>query len=206
MAPIATFDFQWLLGEDEIREIQVALGCTGPNDWVLIRTSPPKDEYEPLEWCRISVQAEEEPFPSPTPFGHPIIALKSYSENAGLLSRLQGAGIVQPTGRRLKQGFVYLEMVEILVPKEQWIKCCGGCGKWEKLDHERFKWCVKCKNAFYCSPDCHKKDWRARHKTLCGKAESEEQLAWQQAKAQEKTIDEMKSAMEDMGVKIMMNN
>src|SRR5438046_6089513 len=131
MAPIRTFDFDWPLRE-EIRHLTCALGTTGPNQWILVITSPQKDEYEPREWCSIAVRSVEDPDPAPSASGNPVIALKNYSENFSLLSRLQNVGMIRHTGRKIKQAYVYLEMVEVLVPRDELIRHCAGCGLWEE--------------------------------------------------------------------------
>lgn len=166
MAPIRTYTFHWPLGDD-VRTLDCALGHSKPYSWVLIITSPREDEYEPREWCSMAVRSTEEPNPPPAPSGNPVIALKSYSENAGLVERVEAAGLIKHTGRRLKQGYVELDMVEILVPEEEQIKQCGSCDKWENVgDPERFKRCARCKKMYYCSQACQKNAWKW-HKSVC---------------------------------------
>lgn len=45
---------------------------------------------------------------------------------------------------------------------------CQGCGKASKdlKDGETFSICSKCRNVFYCSEVCQRKDWR-KHKPVC---------------------------------------
>ena len=205
MSPIQTFDLHWPLepaaGDEPAatRDITVALGSRGPNAWYLVHTTPPTsddDAPEPREWRQISLRADEDPFPAASAAGRPVIALKSYSEHVGLPAALAAAGIVRPTGRRLEQGLVVLEMGEVLVLAEQRIRPCGGCEKWEELAGPRFRWCARCKKAFYCSPECQKTDWKM-HRKLCGKAETEDQLAWLELREQAKLAQEMGLLRED---------
>ncbi|KAJ7596299.1 hypothetical protein C8J56DRAFT_917055 [Mycena floridula] len=49
-----------------------------------------------------------------------------------------------------------------------------GCPNIQQNDGERFKRCAKCmsevkREVTYCSPDCQKKDWKLRHRKICGK-------------------------------------
>src|SRR5437667_10903865 len=121
MAPIRTFDFDWPLNNGETRHLTCALGTTGPNQWILIIISPREDEYEAREWCSIAVRSVEYPNPAPSASGNQVIALKNYGENSGLLERLENVGMIRHTGRRIKQGYVYLEMVEVLVQQGELI-------------------------------------------------------------------------------------
>lgn len=176
MAPIRTFDFAWPSGPT-VRNITCALATTGPHSWTLIRTSKSEDEFEPLEWCSTAVRAVSDEFPAPAASGNPVFALKNYSENQGMLERLENVGMIRHTGRRIPQGFVQLEMVEVLVPHDELMKGCGACGKWEEVGKTRFLKCGKCKRKYYCSVDCQKDDWK-EHKKLCkaGVSEAEAQV------------------------------
>lgn len=43
------------------------------------------------------------------------------------------------------------------------------CAKAEVCDEAPFKYCSRCKSVYYCSQDCQREDWRARHKVVCSK-------------------------------------
>lgn len=167
MSQIRTFDFVWPLGH-QTRSLTCALGSTGLNNWLLIITSPREDEYEPREWCNLATRSTEDPYPEPSVAGFKVFALKNYSENKGILERLEGVGMIRHTGRRFKQGYVTLEMVEVLVPTEQLIKHCDSksCQKWEEVDQSRFMRCAQCKRKYYCSAKCQKESWKV-HKPIC---------------------------------------
>jgi len=200
--PIRTFDFAWPINPDNpkaIRNITCALGTTGPNSWTLIRTSPGEDEYEPLEWCNLAVRAEEEEIPAPSSDGNPVFALKNYSENKGMLERLEGVGMIKHTGRRIPQGFVQLEMVEVLVPSEELIRCCGNCEGWEDVDNsvekkERHSKCSRCQRKYYCSKECQTEDW-PEHKKLCKAGISEEEAKKLEMKAEKAKTEQMLKSM-----------
>lgn len=44
------------------------------------------------------------------------------------------------------------------------IQVCGLCGKHMS---EGYKKCKRCKNVFYCSQSCQKRDWQYGHKGVC---------------------------------------
>lgn len=46
------------------------------------------------------------------------IVLKSYSENEGLMEVLQGAGVVEDTGRRVSTGFVECPVVSLIEARD----------------------------------------------------------------------------------------
>lgn len=198
MAPIRTFTLNELLSRTQTRPITVALGNHtggGTGGWVLIRTSAPADEYEPREWATISVRTASAEPPHLTT-GNAVIALKNYSEHVGLPERLEAAGMVRHTGRELKQQYVTLPLVEVLVAKEELIRRCGKCERWEEVDAERFKACSRCKARYYCSKECQAGDWKAEHKVLCKPGLTEDQVfAADQAK--------MGDMLQKMGLKTM---
>jgi len=173
MAPIRTFDIPWPVGPST-KAVTCALGTTGPASWTLIRPSRGEDEYEPREWCSLAVRASEEPFPAPTADGNPVFALKNYSENKGMLERLVGVGMIRHTGRRIPQGYVQLEMVEVLVPRDELIRKCGTCEGWEEVGQTRYQKCSKCKMRYYCSRKCQQDDWK-EHKQVCKEGLTEEE-------------------------------
>ncbi|TID25971.1 ASTRA-associated protein 1 [Venturia nashicola] len=202
MAPIRTFDLALPQGEQGTRAITCALGTLGLNTWLLIRTTPPSDEYDGREYSSIAARAAADENPAPSANGNPIFALKNYSENKGYLERLESAGMIRHTGRKIPQGFVQLEMVEVLVPKEELIKICGGCGVWEEVDQPRFSRCMRCKSKHYCSKDCQKNDWTT-HKGLCKEGMTEAEVSAAQ-QARERTAAQ--SALEDMGFRTIGSN
>ena len=52
-----------------------------------------------------------------------------------------------------------------------------GCLKTETVE-SRFPKCTQCMQAHYCSRECQKSDWKARHKKICKTAsEGREQMA-----------------------------
>jgi hypothetical protein len=201
MAPIRTFDFAWPWKED-VRNITCGLGTTGPNVWSLILTSTPIDEHEPREWSSIAVRAASDESPAPTASGNPVFALKNYSENSGMLARLGNVGMIRHTGRRIAQGFVQLEMVEVLVPEDELIKQCGHCSKWEETNGVRFLRCSKCKAKYYCSKDCQKGNWKT-HKKLCREGLSETEVAAANTAAETEKVG---SYLKDMGFRTMSLN
>lgn len=44
------------------------------------------------------------------------VFIKDYSENAGMLAALETAGLVAPTGREVRTGYVSAPVVKLLVP------------------------------------------------------------------------------------------
>lgn len=202
MPPIRTFELALPLEEQCTRNVTCALGTLGPHAWLLIRTSPPLDEYDTRERSSIAVRAVEDETPASSRNGNPIFALKNYSENKGFLELLEAAGIVRHTGRTIPQGFVQLEMVEVLVPKEELIKSCGTCGIWEEVDELRFFRCSKCKSKYYCSKECQKDDW-SEHKRLCKEGMTEAEVSAAQ-QTQEKAAAQ--SALEEMGFRTIRHN
>jgi hypothetical protein len=178
MPPIRTFDFAWPLGE-EVRNITCGIARGTHDQWILIRTSPPLDEFDPYEWCYFTVPLPDGEDKPVSRDGNCIVALRNYSNAEGLLPRLESAGMIKHTGRRIPQGFIMLEIVEILVPEGEVIKRCSNCEKWETVDDARFAKCAKCKDKFYCSRDCQAADWKAGHKKYCREGFTEEQVAAQ---------------------------
>jgi hypothetical protein len=180
MPAIRTFDFAWPLGiSGEVRNISCALARKASDLWVLIRTSPALDKSDPREWCTITVNFPSSEGTELSREGNKVVALKDYSENEGLLSRLEHKGIVKHTGRRVPQGYVVLEMVEVLVPEEELIRACSHCQIYEEVDKARFARCGKCKAKFYCSRECQAADWKAGHKKYCREGFTEEEVAEQ---------------------------
>jgi MYND finger len=201
MAPIRTFELT-LPMEPKGGTITCALGTLGPNVWLLVRTSPSLDDYDVRECSSIAVRATEDEHPALSADGNPVIALKNYSENKGYLELLEAAGVIRHTGRRIFQGFVQLEMVEILIPMEELIKHCGACGVWEKVDEQRFLRCSRCKSKHYCSSECQKDNWK-EHKKLCKEGMTEAEVLAAQT-ALEKTSAQ--SVLEDMGFRTISPN
>jgi hypothetical protein len=180
MPSIRTFDFAWPLGTSgEVRDISCALTRRTSDLWVLIRTSPALDEFESSDWCTITANFPESERRELSREGNHIVALKNYSENKDLLPRLESRGIIKHTGRRVPQGYVMLELVEILVPEQELIRACSRCQIYEKVDKARFAKCGKCKAKFYCSRECQAADWKAGHKKYCREGLSEEEVAEQ---------------------------
>jgi hypothetical protein len=194
MTPIRTFELALAL-ERDFHNITCALGTLGPNDWLLVRTSAPLDGYDVREYSSIAVRAVEDETPAPSADGNPVIALKNYSENEGMLGRLESVGVIRHTGRRISQGFVHLEMVEVLIPKEELIKKCGTCGRWEEVDETRFLRCSKCKSKYYCSKECQKKNWK-EHKGLCKEGVTEAEMSAAHTAIEKASAQ---AALEEMG-------
>jgi hypothetical protein len=48
---------------------------------------------------------------------------------------------------------------------------CAACGVSEIEKELVFSRCSKCKDARYCSPECQKKDWKERHRRICGRTQ-----------------------------------
>uniref|UniRef100_A0A7S2PP54 MYND-type domain-containing protein n=1 Tax=Leptocylindrus danicus TaxID=163516 RepID=A0A7S2PP54_9STRA len=47
---------------------------------------------------------------------------------------------------------------------------CDACGKtYAELGMKQLKKCTRCMNAFYCSVECQRTQWRAGHKEACRK-------------------------------------
>lgn len=149
---IQTFTVDWPHLPD-LGQPLLAIGHTLPTQWWLVRPTVPSGEYELRELSRLSIIATADPAPPRLPNGHHIVALKNYSENEGILERLENAGIVRRTGVVHEQGYVKIPMVELLIPEERLIQHCSseGCGKWEVLEQPRFQRCSLCKLTYYCS-------------------------------------------------------
>ncbi|GLD96073.1 hypothetical protein PINS_up004751 [Pythium insidiosum] len=45
-------------------------------------------------------------------------------------------------------------------------RICGN-GECQHLDYKELHACSRCKCVFYCSKDCQRADWKARHRPLC---------------------------------------
>lgn len=148
--PIQTFTLDWPHLPDNPRPL-LALGHKLPTQWFLLRPTV-DNEYEPREFTCITVVAAADPTPRPMPNGNYVIALKNYTENDGILDRLELAGVVKRTGVWHEQGYVRIPMVEVLVPEERLVHFCANetCGQWEELDKPRFQRCSICKKTYYC--------------------------------------------------------
>ncbi len=46
------------------------------------------------------------------------------------------------------------------------LKCCASCGC-SPSEHNTLKACGGCELVWYCSTECHRRDWRARHRDVC---------------------------------------
>lgn len=127
----------------------------------------PEDEYQQPVHATLSVMAGEDPFPGFSMEGNECFWMKNYSENEGLLEQLLQAGWLRDSGRKIKQGYVTLPMVEIRLDESEIAKQCPNCEVFEQANHhERFKRCSKCKKAFYCSSKCQQEDYPI-HKRIC---------------------------------------
>lgn len=179
MAPIRTFEFDRATDPDNPgvpRKITCAL-ANHSGGWLLVRTSAPEDEYEPHEWSRLSAVVPADPTPAPAAgTGNPVFYLKNYSENKGMLEKLEARGVVRPTGRVVPQGYVQLPEVEVLVSQGELIRACGLCTAWEEGGGERHKRCTKCRLRYYCSRKCQAEDWKGEHKALCKEGLTEEEV------------------------------
>lgn len=160
------------------------------------------DEYDVRECSSIAVRAVEDECSAPAANGNPIFAFKNYSENKGFLELFESAGMIRYTGRTIPQGFVQLEMVEVLVPKEELIKRCGTFCAWEEVDNPRFSRCKRSKSKYYCFKECQKDDWND-HKGLCREGMTEAEVSAAQ-QAQERAAAQ--SALEDMGFRTISTN
>ncbi|KAK1231090.1 hypothetical protein PQX77_005807 [Marasmius sp. AFHP31] len=160
-ASIRTFDLEFLGGTKK-----VAIGHKLPTHWHLV-TVDSTDEYEPREFMNLTVIAQANPQPTPSSSGNHVFSLKNYSENAGVLEKLEANGIIKRTGVVYPQGYVQIPLVEVLLPPSQWISNCAKCDAWENLGEPRFQRCSKCKKTFYCSGQCQQDHWK-EHKLICG--------------------------------------
>ena len=52
------------------------------------------------------------------------------------------------------------------VKKETTVKACAKCSKTAKSTGTALKSCALCRDVYYCSPECQKKDW-GQHKVIC---------------------------------------
>jgi hypothetical protein len=114
-------------------------------------------EYEPQLFATLTASSPT-PLEQPDP-SRPRFWFKDYSENEGLLRQLEGLAIVKRIGQTLEQGFVTLQAVEVIMPVEDWARCCGNvdCGIFEDLDSKaRMKRCSRCSKTYYCDAGCQK--------------------------------------------------
>jgi hypothetical protein len=140
---------------------------SNPNFALIYARKNPYDEYiDPL--YAMLTSGSTAPIDRPSKKGAQTFWMKTYSENAGLLELLEGAGVLKRTGQEFKQGFVTLVAVETVLVSSQWAEVCHGCGKREQLETEqgRMKRCPKCKDAWYCNSGCQTADWE-EHKGRC---------------------------------------
>jgi hypothetical protein len=82
--------------------------------------------------------------------------MKTYSENKGVLEKLEAEGILRRTGEEEKQGYITLIAVETVITRGQWAECCAGCGRREQLGDEnpRMLRCAACQEVYYCNKEC----------------------------------------------------
>lgn len=93
------------------------------------------------------------------------ISPKSMALNTGLVSRVSTMIVkhLAKTGRQ-----------EMKVQREQNRSRCCHCQKEKSTGSaEVMKECARCRQVWYCSRDCQKKDWKAGHKAACGSREEE---------------------------------
>jgi hypothetical protein len=50
------------------------------------------------------------------PLGRNEVCIKDYSENEGMAAALEAAGVIKPTGRTVRYGFVEIPVCELLGP------------------------------------------------------------------------------------------
>ncbi|KAJ7927564.1 hypothetical protein B0H13DRAFT_1970910 [Mycena leptocephala] len=124
------------------------------------------------EYMPLNTLYTKDPFPKDSPEGHPKFWLESPLDG-GMLDFLvgddrDGAGrgpVAKKTGRKSGEA---VEVEVLLDDREIAYACAAGmCGKWEVPGMPAFERCSGCKTRRYCSTECQRADWKARHKRCC---------------------------------------
>ncbi|KAF9261550.1 hypothetical protein L218DRAFT_930793 [Marasmius fiardii PR-910] len=114
----------------------------------------------------LTVVVHENPAPAPSATRNPVFTLKNYTENEGILEKLEAINVVKQTGTTYKQGFVTIPLVEVLLSDSKMIHVCAKCETWETVGETRFQRCSRCRKTYYCSPECQLRHW-TDHKAAC---------------------------------------
>jgi hypothetical protein len=142
---------------------------SNPNFALIHSHRNPYDEYIDPLYAMLTCGSEA-PISRPSKKGAQTFWMKTYSENAGMLEKLEEARILKRTGQTFQQGYVTLVAVETELVQGQWAEVCHNqmCGHKEQLGTEeaRMKRCSKCKDVWYCNAECQTADWK-EHKGRC---------------------------------------
>jgi len=106
--------------------------------------------------------------------------LKNIKGIDGLIERLKKLK-KKPVEAKLKQeiAYRYLDYIHPSYFKAQQEATSGiVCAFCQKSEGEaKFDFCSVCKQVYYCSKDCQKKDWKANHKAVCEKLKEDAKKA-----------------------------
>ncbi|GAA6053655.1 hypothetical protein JCM3770_001682 [Rhodotorula araucariae] len=158
--------FKVRLQGDDVEHL-AALGRAGEQFVLVLAEQSARDKrgQDGAVLTAVSVLVEADPFPGLTMDGRPMIWVKNYSENAGVLEQLEKARVLRPTGSTIKQGLVNLPLAEVVISENEQAHRCAleRCEAFESVEvAERFKRCSSCRRRYY-----HQHAHWPRHKTDC---------------------------------------
>jgi hypothetical protein len=143
---------------------------SNPNFALIYSRKNPYDVYTDPLYAMLTAGSSA-PLERPKKKGAQTFWMKTYSENVGLLEKLEEGGVVKRTGQEHRQGFVTLVAVETVLVDGQWAEVCHnntGCGRREQLEmaQTRMKRCARCRDVWYCGKECQEAGW-GEHKKRC---------------------------------------
>lgn len=134
---------------------------SNPNFTLIYSSYNPFDEYQDPLYAMLTAGSQAPLEPSQDA-EKKTFWMKTYSENTGLLEKLEEQGILRRTRQVEKQGFVELVAVETVLKRGEWAETCSNqeCGRRELVGDEekRMVRCLKCKESYYCGKECQTRE------------------------------------------------
>lgn len=157
-----TFPLQFPLPIEGIGlSADVALASVYGHYMIVLPSDPQEDSSATRPLFTLSTLVHEDPFPAPGPNGRQRFSMKTYSENEGILEKLEGLGVLQRAGNSHRQGFADIPVVEVCLEESELVHACAAHvedfgplnGYFEAAGGSRLQRCGACKQVYYCDQE-----------------------------------------------------